>query len=78
MDADLKGMAMSLLARLKYAAFLTVAIGMAFGMIGSVAGLDVAEILSSPGPVVALFAVAFILAPWVEKLLPFKRRGDHD
>jgi hypothetical protein len=67
---------MSLFARLRYAAFLTVAVAMAVGMLGSIAGLDVIALLTNPVFAISLFGVGLAVAPWAERLLPFKRRRD--
>ena len=65
---------MNLLARLKYAAFLTVAVVMAAGMFGMVTGLDKDGALFEPPFVVSVFVLAGIAAPWIERRLPFKRK----
>lgn len=67
---------MNLLARLKYAAFLTVAVVMAAGMFGMVTGLDKNGVLFDPPFVVSVFVLAAIVAPWLEKHLPFKRKSE--
>ena len=67
---------MSLFARLKYAAFLTVAVVMAAGMFGMITGLDENGVLFGPAFVVSTFVLAVIVAPWVARHLPFKRKSD--
>jgi flagellar biosynthesis protein FliQ len=67
---------MSLFARLKYGAFLTVAVVMAVGMFGMVTGLDKDGLLFEPPFVLSVFVLAAIVAPWIEKYLPFKRRSE--
>jgi flagellar biosynthesis protein FliQ len=65
-----------LLARLKYAAFLTVAVVMAVGMFGMITGLDENGVLFEPTFVVSVYVLAFVLAPWVERHIPFKRKSN--
>lgn len=67
---------MKLLARLKYAAFLTVAVVMAVGMFGMITGLDENGVLFEPTFVVSVYVLAFVLAPWVERHIPFKRKSN--
>lgn len=67
---------MSLFARLRSGAFLTVAIAMAAGMLGSIAGVDVIAILTNPGFAISPFVAGLGVAPWAERVLPFKRRRD--
>jgi hypothetical protein len=69
---------MSLFGRLKYAAFLTVAIVMAAGMFGMITGLDENGVLFQPAFVVSTFVLALIVAPWIRRYLPFKRKSDSE
>ena len=69
---------MNLFFRLRYAAFLTVAVVMAAGMFGMIIGLDENGALFEPTFVVTIFALAFIVAPRLERHLPFKRNSDFD
>jgi flagellar biosynthesis protein FliQ len=69
---------MTLFGRLKYAAFLTVAVVMGTGMIGMITGLDENGVLFQPTFVVSTFVLAFIVAPWVVRHLPFKRNSDSE
>jgi hypothetical protein len=66
----------SMFNRLRYAAFLTVAVVMAAGMFGMVTGLDKNGVLFEPTFVVSTFVLAFMLAPWLARHLPFKRKSD--
>lgn len=65
---------MNFLARLRYAAFMTVAAAMITGMIGSVLNFNVIELLLHPMFAAVLFAVTFVLAPWLERFIPFGRK----
>jgi flagellar biosynthesis protein FliQ len=65
-----------LLARLKYAAFLTVAVVMAVGMFGMITGLDENGVLFEPTFVVSVYVLVFVFAPWVERHIPFKRKSN--
>lgn len=42
----------------------------------SIADVDVITILKNPGFSISLIVIGLIVAPWAERLLPFKRRRD--
>lgn len=69
---------MTVLSRLKYAAFLTVATVMAAGMFGMVTGLDENGTLFQPPFVMSTFVLALIAAPWIKRHLPLKRKSDSE
>lgn len=60
--------------RLKYAAFLMVATVMIVGMSGLIFGIDLIHVLFDPLFGLGAFLVAFVVAPWVQRRLPFKRK----
>ena len=69
---------MRLFGRLKYAAFLTLAVVMAASMFLMITGLDEEGLLLQPAFVLSTLALAFIIAPWLESYLPYKRKSDSE
>lgn len=64
---------MNFFARLRYAAFLTVLSGMVFGLVAALMGADVIGLFSNSFLPFVIFAIAYGLAPWIERVMPYKR-----
>lgn len=66
---------MNILDRAIYAAFLLVVLVGAAGMVSMILGYpDTVESLFSPWFAVPVFVLGLVLAPWMARWLPFKRK----
>jgi hypothetical protein len=65
---------MSLAARIKYGAFLFIALAMAVGFVQSIIWPGEADLLMNPLFFVPLAVAAFVVSPWISRCVPFKRK----
>jgi hypothetical protein len=65
---------MSFAARIKYSAFLFVAVAMAVGFVQSIVWPSEADLLMNPLFFVPLAVASFVVSPWISRYMPFQRK----